>query len=98
MDNLGSEYGWSKEQILNLYPREMEILNDWIARRREITEDRRMLQLIHAARVPMMKDGGASIINSINLKHEVQDQKYKDVTPETIAKEMEIAQRIMQRV
>lgn len=73
IDLLASEYGWSKDHIFSLYPAEVEILEKKIEQRREKDADAQMVRLLIAARAPMTKDAGTSMLKQLIAKHKEPD-------------------------
>lgn len=94
IDALGYEYGWPKEAIFDLYPREIEILMAKARKRREQENDVRQYQLAIAACVPHMKDGGKQFMRDLLNKY----RRFSDgseVTKEQIDRDTEIAKRVL---
>lgn len=59
INTFASEYGWSKEQILDLYPAEIELLTKEMAEKKDIEHRQLTLTIASAASVPHMKRGDA---------------------------------------
>lgn len=95
IDSLASEYGWTKEEIFVMYPKEVEILIARIRARRETQEDTQFLRMIMAARAPQTEDGGQELINSIMGKY--QTLATEKVTEESIKRELALARSLLQR-
>ncbi len=95
IDALAGAYGWTKDAIFEMFPAEVEILVRRIRARKEQEDDKIFLMMIQAALAPHTKDGGQQLIKTIMAKHKKLD--VKGVTAETIASEMAIARRMLQR-
>lgn len=77
-----------------MYPRELEILVELAKKRREQESDMRQYQMAIAACVPHMKDGGKQFMRDLVAKYKRYDDG-SDVTPESIARDNDIAKRIL---
>ena len=94
IDRLACEYGWSKEQIFNLYPKEVEMLIAIANERRAQEDDIRIYNMAVSACVPHMKDGGKQFFRDLLSKYKRYDDG-GDVTPESIARDNELAKRVL---
>lgn len=94
IDTLAAEYGWTKNDILDMYPRELEILVELARKRREQESDMQQYQMAIAACVPHMKDGGKQFLRDLVSKYKRYDDG-SDVTPESIARDNDIAKMVL---
>lgn len=86
IDTLGSEYGWTKPEIFELYPGEINILMRRISIRRSEEERRNLLNLSRAALVPYMKkDGRTKWFEELEKPVAAGYNDGADVTQESIA-------------
>lgn len=94
IDTLAFEYGWSKAEIFDMFPREIEILVEEARKRQARESDMRQYQLAIAACVPHMKDGGKQFIRDLINKYRRFDDG-SEVTKEQIDRDTEIAKRVL---
>ena len=94
IDVLAYEYGWSKAEIFDMYPMEIEILMRKASKRREADDDMRQYKAAIAACVPHMKDGGKEYLNSLVNKYKRFDDG-STITKEDIDRNTKIAKSVL---
>ena len=92
IDLLAGAYGWSKAEILELFPAEVSILVDIIRKRQAEENDAELFRLVVASRAPYTKDTGVELLNEIRARHAVVDHG-DNVTAESIRKDLDRVRR-----
>ena len=87
---MAAEYHWSKDDIFNLYPREIEILVEKAAKRKKDKTKEDLYNMALAACVPHTKDGGKKFFNDL-----IRGDDEEEVTQETIDRDNRLAKRLL---